>query len=80
MPLAVTDQPLGTVAGHVVDRDGKPLHASVQVHSSALGRVTGVPTKKDGRFEIMRLPAGTYRVRFVHGSCACEKPRPDCVS
>ena len=66
--LVVTLRPAGTIAGQVVDDDGKPIEAfRVSARSMHLGRSVSfrsAPTVEasDGRFKIEDLAEGTYLV------------------
>ncbi len=60
---AAADLPLGALKGRITDAQNKPLAgALVYVTSpSLLGQRTEVATKK-GRFALLHLPPGTYRI------------------
>jgi len=54
-----------TIAGTVVDPDGRPVPRARVVIGNTLGAVREVVTGRDGGFEIHDLPGGRYEVHVV---------------
>ena len=57
----------GGMEGRIFDADGNPIpDVEVIVSSPSLQGTRGVLTDPEGRFRMIGLPVGTYRVEFSH--------------
>jgi hypothetical protein len=64
VPAQVTT---GGIEGRILDAEGKPiLDVEVVVSSPSLQGTRGVTTGPEGRFRVIELPVGMYRVEFSH--------------
>ena len=64
--LRITIVPTASIAGKVVDRQGRPVvKAFVMPESSSEGGVTYTKTDTDGKFLLGRLNAGHYTIRLA---------------
>src|ERR1700694_36631 len=64
-----------TLAGRVVDPDGRPVAGARVIVSTANGTLADRATADDGRFEIAASPAGEYDVRVVADGLTAEPIR-----
>jgi outer membrane cobalamin receptor len=64
-----------TLAGHVVDPDGRPVAGAHVIVSTANGTLIDRATSDDGRFEIVAMPAGEYDVRIVADGLTADPTR-----
>src|SRR5216683_8388755 len=64
-----------TLAGRVVDPDGRPVAGARVIVSTANGTLADRGTYDDGRFEIAALPAGEYDIRVVADGLTAEPTR-----
>ncbi len=60
-PLAFAADELASLEGHVT-LDGKPLESGRIIFHQADGQFFGSKIKKEGKFKMDRIPAGSYRV------------------
>ncbi len=62
-PVSVLAGTTGKIAGSVADSKGLPLQGATVV---LLGKPLGAYADKDGHYDILNIPAGTYDVSFTY--------------
>ena len=67
LPTALAQETTGRMEGRVLDARGQPVaDVNVTVTSPALQGGRGCTTNAQGRFVLLALPVGEYRVKFQH--------------
>jgi hypothetical protein len=56
----------GSISGSVVDPNGRPIDATIQIQNLQSSAWALYATRDDGTFELTGLPAGTLRVQVEH--------------
>ena len=76
--LRITIVPTASIAGKVVDQQGRPVaEAQVAADSISFGNGLGfVKTGKDGQFLLGRLASGHYAIRVSHPHTSFDRAKP----